>query len=299
MYRNLLLDKNNKETLMFGNSGFPIFLEENNLKEFALGYVPWHWHDEIQLSVVTEGSVMFQLQRGQHILSAGEGIFINSGFLHMSKPNDADGTYVCVDVNPKLISSFPGSVIEEKYFRPFLGSERMSAMPLYPDAAWSADVLENIMDVYNLYLDKDFGHELKITAKLIGIWESLIKSDMQNTTAPAYLNPGQRAMKDIITYIESHYSEKISLDDIANHVHLSKGECCRSFKRNANTTIFEYLIAYRVQKSSELLINSTMTISQIASAVGFASSSYFTEAFKKYTGQTPSEHRLSIQTSAI
>ena len=135
MFRNLLLDKNNKETLLFGNSGFPIFVEENYLKGFALGYVPWHWHDEIQLSIVTEGSVLFQTQREQYILSAGEGIFINSGFLHMSKPTTPDGTYVCIDVDPKLISSFSGSVIEEKYFRPFLGSERMSVIPLYPNEA--------------------------------------------------------------------------------------------------------------------------------------------------------------------
>jgi len=293
MFRNLLLDKNNKETLLFGNSGFPLFVGENRLEQFALGYVPWHWHDEIQFSIVTEGSVLFQSQGEQYTLYAGEGVFINSGFLHMTKPKSPDGTYICIDADTKLISSFPGSMIEETYFRPFIGSERMAVIPLYPDKAWSASILDDIMKVYNCFIEKEYGHELQISAILMRVWEGLLKSDAGSRNFPTYLDVGQRMMKDIITYIENHYTEKITLDDILSDIHLSKGECCRAFKRNANITIFEYLIAYRIQKSAELLTGTAMTISQIALSVGFSNSSYFTEIFKKHTNQTPSEYRLS------
>ena len=293
MFRNLLLDKNNKETLLFGNLGFPLFVGENRLERFALGYVPWHWHHEMQFSVVTEGSVLFQTQGEQYILSSGEGIFINSGFLHMAKPKSPDATYICIDADTRLISSFPGSVIEEKYLRPFLGTERMAVIPLYPEEDWSLSILNDLIDVYNTYRDKEFGYELKISANLMIIWEGLLKSGIQSNGLQKYLDINQRIMKDIITYIEDHYDEKITLDDISKSIHLSRGECCRSFKRNSGITIFEYLIGYRIQKSAELLAGSTMTISQIASTVGFSNASYFTEIFKKHTNQTPSEYRLS------
>ena len=291
MLRNLLLDKDNKETLLYDNSGFPVFIGLNELSRFALGYVPWHWHNELQFCVVTKGTVTFKMHGEEHNLASGDGIFFNSGVLHMAQSKDNDGTYICVNADKKLISSFPGGVIDEKYVSPFSGSSKLSFMLLSQHEPWSASALANITEIFNSYETKEYGFELIICSKLMYIWKTLIGSGDHDTRSPAQHDARQRVMKDIIKYIEINYPERITLDDIANLVHLSKGECCRAFKRDANTTIFNYLTSYRVQKSAELLTTSDMSISQVASAVGFSSPSYFTEMFKKYTNQTPSDYR--------
>ena len=291
MYENLLLDKNNKETLVYGNQGFPIYVAENQLDRYVLGYIPWHWHEEVQLMVVTSGKILFGLQGEQHELAPGHGIFVNSGFLHMARPKEKGAAYVCIDATPKLFSSFSGSSIEEKYILPFFGSELLPAILLRRGKNWCEYVISGVMEIYQIYREKKFGYELRITAKLMEIWEKLINSDAVRKKQPMQQDSNKGTMKNIITFIESNFDKKIGLDDISKFVHLSKGECCRAFKRGADMTIFEYLIDYRIQKSAELLANSDMPISQIAMAVGFSSTSYFSEMFKKHTNQTPSEYR--------
>lgn len=84
-------------------------------------------------------------------------------------------------------------------------------------------------------------------------------------------------IKEILSYIREHFTEKITLDEIAKHLHLSTNECCRFFKKNMNCTLFEYITEYRLSKSMELLEHTDLPVSQIAYESGFGSSSYFTK----------------------
>ena len=98
-------------------------------------------------------------------------------------------------------------------------------------------------------------------------------------------------IKEILSYIREHFTEKITLDEIAKHLHLSTNECCRFFKKNMNCTLFEYITEYRLSKSMELLEHTDLTVSQIAYESGFGSSSYFIEKFRKNVGMTPAAFR--------
>ena len=99
--------------------------------------------------------------------------------------------------------------------------------------------------------------------------------------------------KAAITYIMEHYEEPITLQDIADSIHISKSECCRCFKRCLQLTPFDYLLKYRIYSAVDLLAqdSSTLSISDIALKVGFNSSSYFNKLFKKYIGYTPSAYK--------
>ena len=72
---------------------------------------------------------------------------------------------------------------------------------------------------------------------------------------------------------------------------VSRGECCRFFKKMMGMTISDYLLEYRIAKSVELLESGHNSISDIAHAVGFHSASNFTALFKQKTGVTPREYR--------
>ena len=97
-------------------------------------------------------------------------------------------------------------------------------------------------------------------------------------------------IKEILSYIREHFTEKITLDEIAKHLHLSTNECCRFFKKNMNCTLFEYITEYRLSKSMELLEHTDLPVSQIAYESCFGSS-YFIEKFRKNVGMTPAAFR--------
>ena len=100
----------NKETTKQGTDDFPLAVYHTVLSKNMLGYVPLHWNEEVQFCLVTRGNVLFTVNGEKKLLAQGEGIFINSGRLHMARPvNDPASAYICLDIGLTLLQGFPGS----------------------------------------------------------------------------------------------------------------------------------------------------------------------------------------------
>lgn len=95
-------------------------------------------------------------------------------------------------------------------------------------------------------------------------------------------------------YIEAHYMEDISLQDVAAQLHYSDAYFCRFFKQNFDKNFIMYLSELRVEKAKELLEDMTINVKDISQKVGFRDSGYFTKVFKRVTGVTPSEYRYGL-----
>lgn len=92
-------------------------------------------------------------------------------------------------------------------------------------------------------------------------------------------------------YIKEHLTEKLSLDQAAEQVYLSKSYFCRIIKDELGCTFTEYVNRLRIERSKALLRSTGMPIAEIACAVGFDDQSYFTRIFKKQTGVAPGKYR--------
>ncbi|AGC68678.1 Two component transcriptional regulator, AraC family [Thermoclostridium stercorarium subsp. stercorarium DSM 8532] len=106
-----------------------------------------------------------------------------------------------------------------------------------------------------------------------------------------------RIVREVLDYIENHYSEDISLFTAAEHVHMNHVYLSRLFKKELGETFLENLTKYRLQKACELLSNSDYKIYEISSMVGIFDPGYFSQVFKKYYGLTPSEYRDKLSAS--
>lgn len=95
-------------------------------------------------------------------------------------------------------------------------------------------------------------------------------------------------------YIESHYMEDISLQDVAAQLNYSDAYFCKFFKQNFDKNFIMYLSELRVEKAKELLADMTVNVKEISQRVGFRDSGYFTKVFKRVTGVTPSEYRYGL-----
>ena len=91
--------------------------------------------------------------------------------------------------------------------------------------------------------------------------------------------------------VEEHYQEKFSLDALAKELFVDKSYLLRTFKEVKDHTLLEYHNLYRTQKAKELLQRPELSISYIASEVGYVSASHFTQVFRKVTGRTPTRYR--------
>lgn len=102
---------------------------------------------------------------------------------------------------------------------------------------------------------------------------------------------GNASMQAILQYIQNHYCEKLRLKDLAAKFYLNPGYCSTLFVKTTGRTFPEYLTALRVEKACSLLKKSSLSISEIASAVGIDDYFYFGKVFKKATGISPGEYR--------
>ena len=94
-----------------------------------------------------------------------------------------------------------------------------------------------------------------------------------------------------IDYIYDHLHARITVSDLAEHVHLNESYLSRLFKKEVGISISEYIRRQKLETAKNMLVYSDYHSAEIASFLAFPSQSYFTEIFRKYTGMTPVEYR--------
>jgi len=104
-----------------------------------------------------------------------------------------------------------------------------------------------------------------------------------------------RALQRVRDYVETHLEDSISLQDLASTTGLSTSHFIRAFKRSAGVTPHRYLLHRRVRRALGLLAETTLALSEVAVAAGFADQSHFCREFRKLVGTTPSRYRRSTR----
>ena len=102
---------------------------------------------------------------------------------------------------------------------------------------------------------------------------------------------GNEIIKKAIRYISQNFSRNLTLDEVADHVHLNPAYFSTLFKQSIGSSFKEYLNMVRIEESKRLLSNTDYSIIDISLATGFEDQSYFSKVFKKYTGLTPKQYR--------
>lgn len=96
-------------------------------------------------------------------------------------------------------------------------------------------------------------------------------------------------------YITKHYNEDISVKAVSEYVHLNPEYLTRLFKKETGMSIIDFITDCRISMAKDLLQNSNLTISMIASEVGYSCFSHFATMFKRATGMTPSFYRTKLK----
>lgn len=278
------IDQNLKELTEHRTVVLPIACYETMISQNINEYIPLHWHDEIQFVLIIKGEAFFQVNEEKVVIREGKGIFINSGRLHMAEEkNDSGCVYICLNVSPHFVLS---QELYTSYVSPYIHATNLSYLYLDTKELWEKNILDAITKINQLIQEKPPFYEIEITTQLTFIWKNLIVNGFQLEYEQTEMLKNHR-LKQMLNWIHVHYAEKIMLDDIAKAGQLSRSECCRYFKRMLNKTPLNYVTDYRIQKSLLLLQQPDSTVTDVAYQVGFNSTSYFIDKFRKSLNMTP------------
>ena len=117
------------------------------------------------------------------------------------------------------------------------------------------------------------------------------RDDLALSGAAASTPGSSRECVLVRRYIDNHFKENLTLDQLAGLVHINKYYLSHSFRREFNTSPISYLISRRIQESRFLLGETDHSLSQIAQILGFSSLSYFSQSFRRLEGMSPMEYR--------
>lgn len=287
--KSISFKQNSREELLPEFSpDFPYTGSKAYLNEYD---VPWHWHKAVELFYVESGALNYHTPNGTMHFPQGSGGLVNSGILHASTPKSDNTIQLLHLFDPSFLGGYAGSRIEHKYIAPIVTSPSLEILPLYPDDPGSPEILRDIQRSFTLS-PRDFGYELRLRDLLSQIWLSLLTLP-HPTQAKEIISDDK--IKVMLIFIHDHFSDKLTIADIAAAAFVSERECYRLFRRILHTTPLDYLRDYRLQAARQLLAESSESVTAIAQRCGFGSSSAFGKLFREKFGATPAEYRRSRQ----
>lgn len=246
------------------------------------GEVYMHWHENLELLYFTEGSGVVACDAKQHIAREGDIIVVNSNNLHWIKSVMPGCSYYCLIIDKSFTDGFDifvsdiifKNIINDSLLRDYFDiivQEMLNTGQHYKTAV-KATVINLMVHMCRNYAVR--GNVLKEKVR------------DQNKI---------EKIKESINYIKEHYTEKLSIDEICNHIGYSKYYFCREFKEIAGKTVVDYINSLRCNYGRILLTSGRYNVSECAEAIGFNNLSYFAKTYKKHMGKSPSEQVREIQ----
>lgn len=102
-------------------------------------------------------------------------------------------------------------------------------------------------------------------------------------------------MGTVLSYMEEHFTELVTLEQLARTAHMSRCSLYRAFKRSLGASPIDYLIRLRIQKAAEILLREDMNVTETAFRMGFSDSNYFSRQFRRVMGMSPRSFRKQRQ----
>ncbi len=251
------------------------------------GFQVMHWHEDLQFIYVLNGTIEVRLLDNTTELKAGDGIFINKNVVHFIKHNSTChyNSFIFPDYFIKFYFGSPA----KDFVDSVIENEQLQFCSFTQGINWCDRVLSLLARMSLLEKNKTEFYLYEVLVLVSTLWLEMRK----NIVLPPEKQENiiNLRMQKFLRYIEKHYQNDLTLEDLSKSANVSKSECLRCFKLSMQTTPYNYLIDFRLSKAAVLLKKSNDSIGNIAADVGFHQASHFGKCFKEKTGYSPKEYR--------
>ena len=257
---------------------------------------PAHWHTEFEICYCLGGSIIYKTANKEYCLKEGDVVFVNADVIHSVTPlAPTEMLNMSVHfIDDSFISGGRGNAFDVEYVFPIKDNENID-MILFSGNSPRAEMVRNIIsENIQLKKKKDKFWEFRIRNNISLFWECIVEETQEINTAVKLVTVRDSVLRDAMTFIQEQYTSKVTLNDIALHVHISTRELSRKFMKHLNITPMNYLLSVRLQKASKMLQDTEKSIGDIAFENGFSGGSHFTKIFKEHYKLTPIEYRNNL-----
>lgn len=290
MRQGLLPSPEQKEKAQHGEHIFPMIRYRTVLHELY-PTVTAHWHEEAELTLITQGECIYQIHLETYRAKKGDLIFIPPAVLHSitaeSKAGMHSETYV---FHMNFLGANTADICSVRYLTPILNQELQLPFVIQKEHPAYETSIQLFMEISKCYESAETGYEIMLKSLLLQFIGRLLPYGDKVTEKSQIQTEHIEKLKQVLEYIEQHYTEELSVSQLAGICYFSEYHFMRFFKKYVGMPCLEYIKNLRLEKAAKLLEQGEYDTLEISLSAGFHNLSYFHREFKKKYGMTPKKY---------
>jgi len=246
-----------------------------------------HWHSELEIIRVLEGELSVRLNNENYLAKKDDIIFVNPETVHSAIPQNC--VYECLVFHLEFLyvdtyscRFFVESVLNREYsIKEHIIGEK-------------SEFIDAVNAVFDAMICKSSGYKFRVIGALYRMLGVIIDSHFYksvNSDSALSNNKNLPKLKKVLTFLRENYDKQILLEDMAKAAGMSPKYFCYFFKGMTGKTPVEYLNIYRIEKASQMLLNTDLKVTEVAYSCGFNDLSYFIKTFKGIKNISPVKFR--------
>lgn len=254
-----------------------------NVYEDTSSLVPSHWHEHIEILMILEGRQHINIHKHEYILSKNDIFVINSSDIHSTRVSGY-ARILLLQIPWHYLDQYV-SRFSEVRFQEYFNHSKMRQNSAYLSMA------DQLLALEKIFSEKRNGYELLFNARLHDFLYTLYAHFSERTAENSKEQKNTARLREILSFIEQHYKEPVTMRQAAEATALSPEYFCRSFKKNTGITFLEYVNQVRLTHIYEELISTEDTVTDILARNGFTNYKIFCRMFRETYGGTPTQLR--------
>ena len=286
-----------KEKKQHGSVRIPYSYYQCRVPEY-FPLVPLHWHDEFELSYIIRGKSEFVYGSERFVTDTGDIIIVPPGRLHAIYPHaDFRQVYDTLVFRAEML----GANREERGWvnciEPLINGNHGITVPITREQERYGEIRKCVREIFLCSKRDTPIADLRMKSELLRLIY-LLEESGGIKVIKGQEDKSMENVRAALLFMNENYKEPISVEQLADMVHLSKSYFMHCFKQITGVSAMEYIIQLRIKSACEMLRSSGHTAVEIAFICGFQNLSNFNRQFKKCVGCTPGQYR-KLQKSVV
>lgn len=250
---------------------------------------PVHWHDELEIIYIKQGALQITINGQDYQGTAGSIFLVNPRELHLMGSSDLSVAYYTLLFPLEFISFQSRDELETTLLQPLRSGQLIFEHEI-SDTTLKNKLCSILDEITAINLETSSMKQLKTRILLLQFLQKIVEY-------PSLIVPASGSktdmQKELLVYIQQHYTDKITLQDLAEQFHLSEKYISRYFKEHFYLTFSDYVNHLRLTHAKKLLETTELSVTEIALCSGFPNVSYFIRTFKTCYEKPPLKYRKS------
>lgn len=297
-----------KEIRSHGTKTFPCAVYRTSSAGQGM-MVKHHWHDEVEMLYFNKGGFLMEINMEVYPVESECICFVNPGELHsIEKTCSEEAGEDAIVFHPVVLSFESYDAAQMELLQPIQNGRLLFPRQIIPGDAAFDEIRQYFREILEIFhrggsgermpvrsgVTDDIVSQMYIKSSLLRILAVLWKYQLFTATVE---NGNKRVeeIKKVLSYIKSHYDEKIYIRDLAGLINMNEQYFCRFFKRSIGRSPMVYINEFRIRQAMHYLEETDDSVTEVAMECGYNNLGNFLREFHRQTGTTPLKYRKNSQ----